>query len=95
MRAPQVHGWCMFAAFGVFLPAGMLAAHSFRDWPPHWWRAHAVLMSASYVAALLGFGAGMAMTIDSSALSIHRWIGIAVLSALTLQVQAITPCDSA
>jgi len=78
----------MFAAFGVLLPAGVLAAHSFRDWPPHWWRAHAAFMTAGYAAALLGFGAGMAMTVDSPALSIHRWIGVAVLSALTLQARA-------
>ncbi len=81
----------MFAAFGVLLPAGVLAAHSFRDWPPHWWRAHAAFMTAGYAAALLGFGAGMAMTVDSPALSIHRWIGVAVLSALTLQARA-RPC---
>ena len=86
--AAQVHGWSMFAAFGVLLPAGVLAAHSFRDWPPHWWRAHAAFMTAGYAAALLGFGAGMAMTVDSPALSIHRWIGVAVLSALTLQARA-------
>ena len=50
----QVHGCCMFAAFIVLFPLGVVTAHSFKNFAPWWFHVHRAVQCTGWAAALAG-----------------------------------------
>ena len=85
----QVHGWFMFAAFIILLPAGILTAnlfsrtHARQSW---WFYTHAVLTGLGSLAGIIGLGIGLVLIVPTYYATIHRWIGISIIAAIVIQV---------
>ena len=85
----QAHGWCMFAAFIVLLPAGILAANLFSRTharQPWWFYTHATLTGLGSFLGICGLALGLVLVIPNQFAMIHRWIGISVIGAIVFQV---------
>ena len=86
----QMHGWFMFAAFIILLPAGILAAnlfsrtHARQSW---WFYAHAVLTGLGSLLGVAGLGIGLVLMVPTYYAMIHRWIGISIIIAIVIQVR--------
>ena len=86
----QVHGWFMFAAFIILLPAGILAAnlfsrtHARQSW---WFYTHAVLTGLGSLLGVAGLGIGLVLMVPTYYAMIHRWIGISIIIAIVVQVR--------
>lgn len=87
----QIHGWFMFAAFIILLPAGILTANLFSRTHarhPWWYYAHATLTGAGSLAGIIGLGIGLVLVVSTRYATIHRWIGISIIGAIVIQVGA-------
>jgi hypothetical protein len=92
------HGRLMVIAWGVLIPTGIFVARFFKvtprqDWPREvdnrfWWRTHLGCQYAAGIAMLAGWGAILWSAANPGVFVLHRWLGIAVLSAGGLQFLA-------
>ncbi|MEM8731501.1 MAG: cytochrome b561 domain-containing protein [Pseudomonadota bacterium] len=88
------HARAMVLAWGVLAPLAVLMARFFKvmpgqDWPREldnqtWWRAH--WMGQALVGCLSIFALALVLPTDPAAMSLHNWLGFAVLASLVVQV---------
>lgn len=76
----------MFAAFIIFLPFAILTAFSFKNWQPAWFYVHIAAIMCTVVAGAAGLVVGFMLIIDEYYQVIHKWIGVAIIAALLIQV---------
>jgi hypothetical protein len=79
----------MFLAFVILIPFGVLTAYSFKNWQPYWFYVHNTVMCLGWIVALGGLAVGLVLVVDQYVESIHRWIGISVVIAVSVQVRAL------
>lgn len=87
------HGRAMVLGWGVLAPLAVLIARFFKvmpgqDWPrvldnQVWWRCHWI--SQSVVLALSVLGLVLVLPSDPGTMSVHGWLGYAVLVGLAIQ----------
>jgi hypothetical protein len=92
------HGRLMVFAWGVLIPAGVFVARFFKvtpgqDWPREidnrfWWRTHLGCQYAAGIAMLAGWMAILWSAASPGVFVLHRWLGLAALTAGALQFVA-------
>lgn len=88
------HARSMVLGWGVLAPLAVIAARFFKimpgqDWPREldnqsWWRSH--WMGQALVVGLSIFGLALVLPSRLTEMSLHNWLGYAVLLGLVLQV---------
>ena len=88
------HARTMVLAWGVLAPLAVLMARFFKvmpgqDWPREvdnqiWWRSH--WMGQSLVVGLSVIGLVLVLPSELSAMSLHNWMGYAVLCGAIVQI---------
>ncbi|WP_425041603.1 cytochrome b561 domain-containing protein [Primorskyibacter sp. S187A] len=88
------HARLMVLAWAVLAPLAVIAARFFKvmpgqDWPREldnqaWWRSHWMGQSAVIVLSIGGLL--LVLPTDFNAMTLHNWLGFAVLAALLMQV---------
>lgn len=88
------HGRAMVLAWGVLAPVAILVARFFKitpgqNWPEQldsqiWWRSH--WMGQSLVAGLSILGFVLVLPADLGNMSLHSWLGYAVLLLTIVQI---------
>ncbi|KAL0925948.1 hypothetical protein M5K25_004325 [Dendrobium thyrsiflorum] len=86
----SAHGSINAITWGFFIPAGAMAARYLRQWPgmgPAWFYVHAAVQMTAVVIGAVGFGLGVAM--GNGVYTLHKGLGIAVMTAGGLQAAAM------
>ncbi|WP_299546347.1 cytochrome b561 domain-containing protein [uncultured Tateyamaria sp.] len=88
------HARSMVLAWGVLAPLAVIIARFFKvmpgqDWPREvdnlvWWRSH--WMGQSLVVGLSIFGVALVLPSDLASMTLHNWLGYAVLVGAGAQV---------
>ncbi len=88
------HARLMVLGWGVIAPVAVIIARFFKvlpgqNWPQEldsqvWWRTHWIGQTIVLLLSVIGFA--LVLPGDLSKMSLHNWLGYAVLAALILQV---------
>ncbi|KAK9808162.1 hypothetical protein WJX73_003763 [Symbiochloris irregularis] len=81
----QAHAWCMFIAFGIFLPAGIIWARYFRDLFGKWYFLHMGIQIFGLLLALAGFLVAVTQFNPFPRSSAHFQLGLSVIVLSLLQ----------
>eukprot|EP00850_Spirogloea_muscicola_P017465 SM000150S01724 [mRNA] locus=s150:216328:217951:+ [translate_table: standard] len=82
----QIHGWGMWAAFGVLLPLGIIISGIGQDFLPGWFHLHWMIQT---VGVLVAIGAYVIAVVKFKAFdNNHAYIGTAVFAAAVVNLVA-------